>query len=202
MTSNLNEKKQILKKILTEKSFNYNKEPTFKLVSGRKSRFYIDCKMTTLFSRGAYLTGQIMFELIKPLNIQGIGGLTLGADPIAVATSVIAGQNGIDLISFVIRKESKKHGLMKYVEGDVKPGDDVIVIDDVITTGGSTLQAIEKAVKAGLNVVKVIVLVDREEGGRENIVSKGYEVESVFTKSQLKKEFEKLNLKFRTPNSQ
>lgn len=193
MTSDYSTKKQILKKILTEKSFNYSKEPIFQLVSGRKSRFYIDCKMTTLYSNGAFLTGQILFDLIKPLNVQGIGGLTLGADPIAVATSVIAGQNGIDLISFVIRKETKKHGLMKYVEGDVKPGDNVIIIDDVITTGGSTLQAIEKAEKAGLKVVKVIVLVDREEGGKENIISKGYEVGSVFTKSELKEEFEKLN---------
>jgi len=190
---NLKEKKLALKKLLTEKSFNYSQEPKFPLASGRKSRFYIDCKMTTLYSQGAFLIGQILFDLIKPLNIKGIGGLTLGADAIAVATAVIAGQNGVDLVSFVIRKEAKKHGLMKYVEGDVNPEDKVVIIDDVITTGGSTLQAIEKAEKAGLKVVKVIVLVDREEGGRENIEHEGYEVKSVFTKSELKDEYEKLN---------
>ena len=193
MTFDLEEKKLVLKRLLTEKSFNYSEEARFPLVSGRKSRFYIDCKMTTLHSQGAFLIGQILFDLIKPLNIKGIGGLTLGADPIAVATSVIAGQNGVDLVSFVIRKETKKHGLMKYVEGDVSPGDKVVIIDDVITTGGSTLQAIEKAEKAGLEVVQVIVFVDREEGGRENIINEGYKVESIFTKSELKDEYEKLH---------
>ena len=185
-------KKDELRKLLTEKSFKYSEKPIFSLASGRKSQFYIDCKMTTLFSKGQVLIGTIVYELMQNLNIRGIGGLTLGADPIAQATAMIAGQKGIDLVSFVIRKEAKKHGLMKWIEGDVQSGDRVVIIDDVITTGGSAIQAIEKAEESGLDIVKVIVLVDREEGGRENINKKGYEVESIFTKSELFEEYERL----------
>jgi orotate phosphoribosyltransferase len=130
--------------------------------------------------------------LIEPLNIKGLGGLTLGADPIAQATSVVAGLKGVTLISFVIRKEAKSHGLMKWIEGDISRGDRVVIIDDVITTGGSTLKAIDKAEECGLKIVRVIVLVDREEGGKENIEQKGYKVESVFTKSELLEEYNKL----------
>jgi len=185
-------KRDKLKRLLTEKSFKYSHEPKFQLVSGRKSQFYIDCKMTTLLSHGSALIGEIMFDLIEPLNIKGLGGLTLGADPIAQATSVVAGLKGVTLISFVIRKEAKSHGLMKWIEGDISRGDRVVIIDDVITTGGSTLKAIDKAEECGLKIVRVIVLVDREEGGKENIEQKGYKVESVFTKSELLEEYNKL----------
>lgn len=181
-----------LKRLLIKKSFKYSEEPIFLLTSGLKSQFYIDCKTVTLFSKGQVLIGTIVYELMQNLNIRGIGGLTLGADPIAQATAMIAGQKGIDLVSFVIRKEAKKHGLMKWIEGDVQSGDRVVIIDDVITTGGSAIQAIEKAEESGLDIVKVIVLVDREEGGRENINKKGYEVESIFTKSELFEEYERL----------
>jgi len=184
-------KREKLKRLLTEKSFKYSKEPKFQLVSGKISQFYIDCKMTTLLSHGSALIGEIMFDLIEPLNIKGLGGLTLGADPIAQATSVIAGLKGVSLISFVIRKEAKSHGLMKWIEGDISSGDRVVILDDVITTGGSTIKAIDKAIECGLKIVKVIVLVDREEGGRENIEQKGYQVESVFTKSELLEEYKK-----------
>ena len=161
-----------LKRLLIKKSFKYSEEPIFLLTSGLKSQFYIDCKMVTLFSKGQVLIGTIVYELVQNLNISGIGGLTLGADPIAQATTMIAGQKGTDLISFVIRKEAKKHGLMKWIEGDVQSGDRIVIIDDVITTGGSTIQAIEKAEDAGLKVVKVISLVDREEGGKEKVLKK------------------------------
>jgi orotate phosphoribosyltransferase len=184
--------KLALIKILAEKSLKVSKDPIFLLASGRKSNFYVDCKMTTLFSRGLNLVGQIIYERIAPLNIKGIGGLTLGADPIANATAMVAGQKGIDLVSFVIRKQPKKHGLLKWIEGGVTLGDRVVIIDDVITTGGSTIEAIDKAKEAGLEIVKVIVLVDREEGGRENIQNKGYEVDAVFTKSELMEEYVRL----------
>ena len=191
LTSNMNNKLTLIK-ILAEKSLKVSKEPEFLLASGQKSNFYVDCKMTTLFSRGLPLVGEIIFERIASLNIKGIGGLTLGADPIATATAMVAGQRGIDLVSFVIRKESKKHGLMKWIEGGMTSGDRVVIIDDVITTGGSAIKAIDKAEEAGLEIVKVIVLVDREEGGRENIQKRGYEVEAIFTKSELMEEHDRL----------
>ncbi len=191
--NNMENNKLLLKKILTEKSLKVSKDPIFPLASGKLSDFYVDCKMTTLFSKGLDLVGKIVFEMIAPLNVKGIGGLTLGADPIANATAMIAGQKGLDLFSFVIRKEPKKHGLMKWIEGGISAGDRVVVIDDVITTGGSAIQAIDKAKDAGLVIVKVIVLVDREEGGRENIRNRGYEVESIFSKSELMEEYAKLS---------
>jgi orotate phosphoribosyltransferase len=183
-----------LKQLLTKLSFQYNEKPVFSLVSGKKSNFYIDCKMTTLYSRSLPLIGELMYDLIRPLNIRGIGGLTLGADPIAVATALIAGQKGKDLISFVIRKEPKRHGLMKFIEGRINAGDRVVIIDDVITTGGSTIKAIEIAEKSNLQIAKVLVLVDRQEGGKENIIKKGYQVEAVFTTTDLMKESKRLNL--------
>ena len=186
------DKRDALKRLLTELSFQYDEKPVFSLVSGKKSNFYIDCKMTTLYSKGLVLIGELMYEIISPLNIKGIGGLTLGADPIAVATAFAAGQKNKDLISFVIRKEPKKHGMMKFIEGRVSAGDKVVIIDDVITTGGSTIKAIESAEKSGLQIVKVMVLVDRQEGGRENIVSKGYQVEALFTKEDLLEEYLRL----------
>ncbi len=185
------QKKDALRRMLTEKSFQYSETPKFTLVSGAVSQYYIDCKMTTLLSHGKVLIGEILFEMVKGLNIKGIGGLTLGSDPIANAVAFVAGLHGMDMISFVIRKEAKKHGMKKWIEGDMKPGDRVVVIDDVITTGGSTIKAIDRAEEAGLSILKTIVLVDREEGGRENIIARGYDVESVFTKSELKTEFEK-----------
>jgi len=180
-----------LKKLLYQKSFKYDDQPIFSLVSGKKSQFYIDCKMTTLSSSGLVLVGNIFYDLISPLNIKGIGGLTLGADPIAIATALIAGQNNKELIPFVIRKEAKKHGLKKWIEGEIDVGDRVVIIDDVITTGGSTIQAIEKAEEFGLKIVKIIVLVDRQEGGKKNIQLKGYEVTSIFTKADLIFEYNK-----------
>lgn len=193
LSSIMTNNKLALMKILTEKSLKVSKEPSFQLASGKLSNFYVDCKMTTLFSAGSNLVGQVIYDMIEPLNIKGIGGLTLGADPIATATVMVSGQRGIDLNAFVIRKESKKHGLMKWIEGGVYSGDRVVIIDDVITTGGSALKAVKRAEEAGLNIVKVIVLVDREEGGRENIQNYGCEVESVFTKSELMGEYEKFN---------
>ncbi len=187
------QKKESLKKLLTRLSFKYSETPVFPLSSGKMSNFYIDCKMTTLYSIGMALLGDVVYDMVKSMKIKGLGGLTLGADPIAYAAAMIAGQRGEDLVSFVIRKEPKKHGLKKWIEGGVETGDRVVVIDDVITTGGSAIQAIEKAEESGLEIFKVIILVDREEGGRENIIKKGYEVESLFTKTELLEEYDKIN---------
>ena len=177
--------KNKLKKLLIERAFKYNEEPVFRLASGKFSQFYIDCKMVTLYSKGMVLVGNIILDLIDNLNIKAIGGLTLGADPIANSVAIVAGQKGLDMKAFVIRKQPKKHGLTKLIEGDVSSGDRAVIIEDVLTTGSSVIQAIKEAEKFGLNITKVITLVDREEGGKEAVLKIGYEIASIFTKTEL-----------------
>lgn len=187
----INKAKNRLLDMLLEKSFQYNKDPVFKLVSGKMSNYYVNCKMTTLNAGATLLIGRIFYEKVKPLGITAIGGLTQGADPIAVATAMTSGMEGKGINAFVVRKVAKEHGLKKLIEGDVHPGDRVVIVDDVITTGQSTIDAIERARNEGLQVVKAVVLVDRQEGGRENIEKKGVPVESVFTISDLMEKYKK-----------
>ncbi len=179
------EKKERLAEIILAKSFRYSDDPPFKLASGRTSNYYFNCKPTTLDPEGMNLIGALLFEMLAATDVTAAGGLTLGADPIANALSLISYQQGKPIKSFIIRKEVKEHGTKSAVEGDVRPGEKVVIIDDVITTGGSTLTAIERARDAGLVIDRVIVLVDREEGGRENIVREVSRVEAVLTRSEI-----------------
>lgn len=171
--------------LLCQKSFKYTKEPTFKLVSGRMSRFYVNCKPTTLSSRGMFLVGHLVFEAICAAKVSAVGGLTFGADPIAVATAFAAGIKGQPIDAFSIRKTQKDHGIVKWIEGDVQPGRKVAIIDDVATTGGSTIKAVERSRAEGLDVVKVVVLVDRQEGGLDNIRNHVDDVSAVITRDEL-----------------
>ena len=180
-----NELKNRLKKLLIEKSVKYSDNADFKLASGRMSDFYIDCRKVTHNAEGKYLIGNIIFNMIKDLPIDAIGGLTLGADPIAAAVAYTAFLNKKPVNSFVVRKEQKEHGLKKLVEGDVQAGSRVVIVDDVITTGGSTIKAITAARAEGLEVELVIVLVDREEGGKEEITKYISAVRPLFTKTEL-----------------
>ena len=173
--------KERLLEIIAKKSFQHNKDKIFKLASGKMSNYYINCKTTTLDPEAMMLIGKIFYEAIKHLNVKAIGGLTHGADPIAIATATISGIENNCIKAFIIRKEAKGHGLKKIIEGDIHHGDRVVIVDDVITTGQSTIDAIDKAKAEGLNVVKVIVLVDRQEGGRENIEKHGVPVDAVFS---------------------
>ncbi len=161
--------KQELITIICNKSFKYSDEPTFKLVSGKRSRFYVNCKPTTLSPRGMFLVGHLVFDTIKDLNVDGIGGLTFGADPVAIATAFASELEGNPINAFSIRKTQKDHGIIRWIEGDMKPGDRVVIVDDVATTGGSTIKAIERARLEKLDVAKAVILVDRQEGGIENI---------------------------------
>ncbi|MFP4030774.1 MAG: orotate phosphoribosyltransferase [Desulfococcaceae bacterium] len=154
---------------LCRKSFQYSAEPTFRLVSGRTSHFYVNCKPTTLSPRGMVLTGNLMAEALADAEISAVGGLTFGADPIAVATAFASELAGRGLKAFSIRKRQKDHGIVRWIEGDMEPGERVAVIDDVATTGGSTIKAVERARSEGLEVVRAVVLVDRQEGGMEAI---------------------------------
>jgi len=177
--------KQELIELLCSKSFKYSEEPIFKLVSGQSSRYYINCKPTTLSARGMYLTGHLVFETIKDLSVTGVGGLTFGADPIAVATAFASELNRKPINAFSIRKTRKDHGIIRWLEGDVRPSDRVVVIDDVATTGGSTVTAIERARSEGLTVVMAVILVDRQEGGLANIRRHVDQVSAIITRDEL-----------------
>jgi len=177
--------KQELIEILCQKSFKYSQEPTFKLVSGKMSHFYVNCKPTTLSARGMFLAGHLVFDTIQDLNPDGVGGLTFGADPIAVATAFVSELQGKPLSAFSIRKTRKDHGIVRWIEGDLKPEQRVAIIDDVATTGGSTIKAIERARSEGLEVIKAVILVDRQEGGLENIRQHVADVSSIITKDEL-----------------
>jgi orotate phosphoribosyltransferase len=178
-------KRRQLLNLLKEKSFRYSPDQPFKLVSGRESPYYVDCRPVTHNAQGLALMGEIFFEMIQDLKVDAIGGLTMGADPIAHATALVSQQKGRPINAFSVRKEPKGHGAGGQVVGDVAPGDKVVVVEDVITTGGSTLKAIHAARDFGLEVVKVLVLVDRQEGGREAVAQVAPEVEAVFTLADL-----------------
>ncbi len=177
--------KQELIHLLCEKSFKYTAEPSFKLVSGRLSRFYVNCKPTTLNPRGMYLVGHLMFEAIKDLQPHGVGGLTFGADPIAMATAFASELQGAPIQAFSIRKTKKDHGIAQWVEGDLAAGAKVVVIDDVATTGGSTIKAIDRARENELQVVRAVVLVDRQEGGLDNIRTHVPDAIALITRDEL-----------------
>ncbi len=176
--------KKRLIRIVRERSFQYSDTPKFKLASGAESHFYFNMKMATQLPEGMHILGKIVFDRIRELGLSpdGIGGLTLGADPIAYAVAMHSYTEGMPINAFVIRKAPKDHGLKLPVEGDVSAGDHVIIIDDVITTGGSTIKAINVAQDNGLIVDTVIVLVDRcELHGRQNIEALGLQVHSILT---------------------
>lgn len=182
---NTGTKKERLGEIILERSFKYSDNPPFTLASGRLSNFYFNCKPTTLDPEGMNLIGEIIFDMIKDSDITAAGGLTLGADPIANALSVISYQKGRPIKSFIVRKDVKDHGTKSAIEGNVQAGEKVLIIDDVITTGGSTITAIEQARKAGLVVEGVITLIDREEGGRENIEKHIASIRSILTRTEI-----------------
>ena len=184
--------KQELIEIICRKSFKYTEVPSFKLVSGRMSRFYVNCKPTTLSPRGMFLVGHLVFDIIKDLEPDGIGGLTFGADPMAMATAFVSELKGGPINAFSIRKTRKDHGIIRWVEGDMQPGQRVVIIDDVATTGGSTIKAIERAGSEGLDVVRAVILVDRQEGGLENIRQHVRDVAAIISRDELMKQYEKI----------
>jgi len=187
--------KKRLIELIIERTFKFTDKPTFKLASGNMSSFYFNCKPTTLNAEGMYLTGNLLYDLIKSKKswkAKGIGGLTLGADPLSNAIAYTYYIKGEPMEAFVVRKEPKKHGTMLWVEGNVKEGDKVVITEDVITTGGSTIKAIDRAQKSGLNVLGVVVLIDRQEGGRQAIEKLGVPVLTLLTKEEIFNTYKKL----------
>ena len=174
-----------LKQIILELSY---EKRLVTLASGRQSDFYFDGKQTTLHAEGGLLVGKLFYQAIKDLpEIDGVGGITLGADPIATATSIAALQDGRPIHAFIIRKEPKGHGTGQWLEGrkNLPPGSKVVIVEDVVTTGGSSMKAVRRAEEEGLKVLGIVALVDREEGGRENIEAEGVWLKAIFTRSEL-----------------
>jgi orotate phosphoribosyltransferase len=165
----------------------------FTLSSGAKSKYYIDCRLTTLDARGAWLIGRLMHGLIREeekarnIRIDSVGGLTMGADPVALATGMVSAQAGGDhpLRIFCVRKAPKAHGQTKLIEGNFKAGDAVVVVDDVVTSGNSTMTAFQAVKDAGGKVALAAVLVDRQEGGRERIEALGCPLRALFQRDEL-----------------
>ncbi len=165
-------------------SFLKSDTPVFRLASGKMSSFYFDLRKTTLSPEGQYLIGNLFCDKLDALKLspKAIGGLTMGADPVATAVAYCSHLRGKPIEAFVIRKEPKAHGTGRQIEGNVEAGDPVVIIDDVLTTGGSTIKAVEAAKKAGLEIQAVIVLIDRcEQNGRQNVEAEGYPVHAVLT---------------------
>jgi len=166
---------------------------TFTLASGAQSDFYVDAKLTTSEPRAAVLVGSVGWELVKAtarvrkVRVDSVGGLTMGADWMALSIGIAAHleDSQAALRVFSVRKSAKEHGRLKRIEGNSSPGDSVVVVDDVITTGGSTIQAIDAIEEAGGRIAFVIALVDRQEGGRENIEKRGHRVVPIFTRADI-----------------
>ena len=154
----------------------------FTLASGKKATYYLDCRQITLDSISAKLIGEGILELLQqnPLP-QAVGGMSIGADPITAAVITVAAYQNIPLKGFMVRKQSKGHGTNQFVEGPIVAGDRVVIVEDVVTTGGSSLDAIEKVEALGVTVNGVIAIIDRLEGGKEMFESKGYVLRSLFT---------------------
>ena len=178
------EMKRRLAKLLLEKSY---REGDFTLSSGQKTNYYFDCRQTALHPEGAWLIGNLLADMIRDIPAVAIGGMTLGADPLVTATSVVARQQGRSLAGLLVRKEAKGHGSQQYIEGlaNVMPGDRVIMLEDVITSGASVLKACQRAQEAGLTIAAVCAILDREEGGREAVSAAGFALKSVFTRPEL-----------------
>lgn len=172
--------------LIREKSY---EEREVTLASGRKSNFYVDGKQTALHPRGAYLIGRLFAERLPAFGaVDAVGGPTLGADPLSAATSLVTGLLGRGVPAFIVRKEPKGHGTQSWIEGkkNLTPGDRVVVLEDVVTTGGSSLKAVERVEAEGYRVLGVLALVDRQEGGRETLEGRGYRFEALFTKAEVR----------------
>lgn len=177
--------KRKLAKILMEKSY---REGEFTLASGKKSDYYFDCRVSALSAEGSWLIGTLFNNMLsKYPNIKGIGGMTLGADPLITAITVISHEQNRPLHGLIVRKEAKGHGTGQFVEGlgNFNKNDEVAMVEDVVTTGASLLKACKHVQEAGLKIKTLCTILDREEGGKENIEKAGFELQALFTRKEL-----------------
>jgi orotate phosphoribosyltransferase len=173
--------------ILRRTSLQSSDEPVFRLASGKLSRYYVDCKQALSDPEARALVGELMLERLTDLSLDAVGGMELGAYPIATSVSdAVFRATKTKVSAFVVRKESKQHGMQGLIAGNVKPGDKALIVDDVVTAGSSTIKAITAARQAGLIVERVIVLIDRqEEDGRKNVEAQGVTFEALTMLSEL-----------------
>lgn len=159
----------------------------FTLASGRRSRYYIDARLTTMTGEGQILVGEVCFEAIQEAGWapEFVGGMTLGADPVAYAIAHHATRTGAALDAFTVRKEAKGHGTGRQIEGGLAPGARVVVVEDSVTTGGSLLRALDVVAAHGAIILGVLALVDRQEGGAERLAAAGYDFRAVFSAREL-----------------
>ena len=170
--------KDALIEIVRERALEFGE---FTLASGKKASYYLDCRKVTLDSRGAQLIARGILEILGDTLPDAVGGMAIGADPISAAVITEAASQEKQLRAFIVRKEAKEHGKGNQVEGPVAAGDQVVIVEDVVTTGGSSLKAIEHVEAAGVTVLGVIAIIDRMEGGRENFESAGYQLQTLLT---------------------
>jgi orotate phosphoribosyltransferase len=168
------------------------REGDFLLSSGQKSSYYINGKQVTLHPQGGLAVGRVLLPLIPETTI-AVAGLTLGADPIVTATSVVAAYEGRSLAALIVRKEAKGHGTQAYIEGLTLPeGSPVVVLEDVVTTGQSAMKAVDRLRSAGYQVEEVLSLVDRQQGGAEFYQQQGLKFQAVFTIEQIQQRWREL----------
>lgn len=170
--------RESIKQLVRDKALKFG---DFTLASGKKAKYYLDCRQITLDSQGARLIGEGMLELLAGDVPDLVGGMAIGADPITAAILTLAGINNVPLRGVMVRKEPKQHGTGRTVEGPFQPGESIAIVEDVVTTGGSSLLAIERCEEAGLKVQRVLAIIDRLEGGREAFAVRGYELTTLFT---------------------
>jgi orotate phosphoribosyltransferase len=167
-----------LKQLIHQKALQFG---DFTLASGKKAGYYLDCRQITLDAQGARLVGEGMLDLLADDLPDLVGGMAIGADPITAAVLTLAGIRGLPLRGVMVRKEAKAHGTGRLVEGPFREGESIAIVEDVVTTGGSSLLAIERCEAAGLKVQHVLAIIDRLEGGREAFAARGYELTTLFT---------------------
>lgn len=170
--------RQALQELIREKALQFG---DFTLASGKQASYYLDCRKVTLDAQGAKLIGAGMLELISDKLPPLVGGMAIGADPITASILTLAGTRNLPLRGIMVRKEAKAHGTGKFVEGPFESGEEVVIVEDVVTTGGSSLLAIERCEAVGLKVNRVLAIIDRLEGGAEAFAEKGYQLTPLFT---------------------
>jgi orotate phosphoribosyltransferase len=180
MTDDLKDR---LLKLLRDRSV---RRGAFTLASGKTSDFYVDARQTTLHAEGSWLIGRMILDLLHEDSV-GVGGMTLGADPIAASVATLSTTVGRPVHGFIIRKEPKGHGVGTYMVGELNlpPGSKVTMVEDTTTTGGSLVTAIRRAEKAGLVVIQVITIVDRQEGAVQTLADAGYTLTALTTRAEL-----------------